>query len=284
MLSTTGCKSCPSNAYCFGSRFIAPRPSFYRYDLHTDEIVKCVSSAACKGGLDKEHYSLNLTGNCAYPFEGRLCSKCQSGYALTSNQQSCTSCEDDWYFYLRFTAKVMLSLLIVSFELYRKHKYAVRYNELVKTGEEDSINAAKSIFDASAVIKILMTFSQMISIVNALSFNPPYYVEEFYGLTSNIVPSIVNEFSSNCLFDFLNLRNDQRAFYYNYLFGIATPFLFLLLFILIFAIRRFTTRKRPNPFPFKEMTQTTALIIFYLRSPEMLLETLKLFNCRHIGD
>mmetsp|Transcript_16342 Transcript_16342/g.14040 ORF Transcript_16342/g.14040 Transcript_16342/m.14040 type:complete len:207 (+) Transcript_16342:1738-2358(+) len=103
-----------------------------------------------------------------------------------------------------------------------------------------------------------------------------------YNLASSIVPTIINEFSTDCIFGFLNIE-EKTAYYIDYLLGLSGLILFMLLLIFIFAIRRLRTRNDPNPFPFIEMTQSTFLIIFYLKQPEILIETLKLFNCREIG-
>ena len=109
-----------------------------------------------------------------------------------------------------------------------------------------------------------MTLSQMISISLALDFNWPYELEAFYGFASNVAPTIVNEFSTNCLFNFLEF-DSKTTYYINYLLSIIYPFVFWGVLVLIFAIRAFQKRNSAEPFPFKEMVLTTGLITFYLK-------------------
>ena len=75
-------------------------------------------------------------------------------------------------------------------------------------GEKEKIEAMESKLDSSAILKIILTFSQMIEIIKTLSFNWPDVLQTFYGTIASLIPSVFGQFSTECLFEFMHLEGD----------------------------------------------------------------------------
>lgn len=58
---------------CLGGDVIVPEPGYYRVDINSSEVQRCLNPEACLGGVnDKLH--INHNGFCKPPFAGQLCS------------------------------------------------------------------------------------------------------------------------------------------------------------------------------------------------------------------
>jgi hypothetical protein len=92
MLSNGKCKECEAGSYlialptepnfclscknersvCLGGNRVYPQAGFWRISEESDDIMPCINSEACLGGINDN----NLLGTCATGYQGILCATC----------------------------------------------------------------------------------------------------------------------------------------------------------------------------------------------------------------
>jgi len=71
---------------------------------------------------------------------------------------------------VKLAGKILLSLGIILFELNNKLRHNSDFKHAVESKDQDLIDAIQGSFDSSAIVKIITTFSQMITIILTLDF------------------------------------------------------------------------------------------------------------------
>ena len=210
-LNTTACQICPDNMWCFGGADSVPQPKYYKPSVNSTKAYLCPNPSSCLGGLIDNN--LSLTGYCKPPTAGLLCSNCEDGYVRSDDGRSCISCSLDWVQYLEFTGKVLLSIGLVVFELFYKISKGNRLKQAYESNDKERIESCKSMFDSSTVVKMIMQFSQLVTIIKVINFGWTESLEQFYQVQSQIIPVLVNEFSFNCLLKFTGISGDKLFFF-----------------------------------------------------------------------
>lgn len=81
-----------------------------------------------------------------------------------------------------------------------------RLKSAYETKDEAVISKAKTYFQTSAVIKMIVSFRQFFAILSAVDFKFTSLLKDFYGFTNGLIPVISDEFSIDCI---LNLDNSR---------------------------------------------------------------------------
>lgn len=78
--TTTNCKECELNSYCYGGSKVSPNPGYWRSSNTSSTFIECPSSKSCLGG--NQSYPM---GKCREGYIGVLCGECDENFSMTGS-------------------------------------------------------------------------------------------------------------------------------------------------------------------------------------------------------
>ena len=149
------------------------------------------------------------------------------------------------------------------------------YTNNFNSGRYNNYDTDKSI---SIYIKILINYSQMISIIHTLQMKWPFYVTDFFQFLSYFGFFSTNIISLDCLLS--DLKINISGIYLKALSNVIFYIFFLSLGVMIFVIRQFI---------FKRKGQFSKFIMFFLVfsimiQPNSIKDTSDIFTCQKVDQ
>eukprot|EP01017_Pseudomicrothorax_dubius_P009638 TRINITY_DN13312_c0_g1_i2.p1 TRINITY_DN13312_c0_g1~~TRINITY_DN13312_c0_g1_i2.p1 ORF type:complete len:613 (+),score=137.48 TRINITY_DN13312_c0_g1_i2:214-2052(+) len=287
--ASSKCINCPVNLKCDGKDVIYPEKDYWRFNSWSAKPVECLNTEACLGGKlpagvntsnlwCKEQYNQTLcsTGWCSERYRGNLCSQCAPGYA-TSNEVYCVPCSNNPYYY------VIVALIFIGATGF----VIFTIRNALKAKQSTSSGGSKKM---SIMIKILMNYFQLVSIVSSFSFQWPDQVKSAFKINNQIASSTTQIFSMDCIFQ-TTLSNSytksQRPFFIKLALIAACPILLALLASVVWIVY-FLVRYRSRVCEFKDNMKTnivtSIVILLFMVHTSILQTTFLSFRCQNIGD
>mmetsp|Transcript_3860 Transcript_3860/g.6766 ORF Transcript_3860/g.6766 Transcript_3860/m.6766 type:complete len:1674 (-) Transcript_3860:431-5452(-) len=283
MNTSWSCIKCPTDgAICDGgTSFISDEgwwlPWWDRYNP-----VECESDACLRGGFCATGYKNESTNP--------ICSDCIEGYTR-SNEFECKKCppddENKAMMFVTFLTFCVVATYIVWSALRSAH----------------SRNLTVSI-----VLKILVNFVQINSVIPGLPLKWPSMILNLFHYQGNLTDSFETIMSVECLLRGPETGPNISNFYLKVMFYLALPVLAVVVpavgWFTFYLLRRHLTRpvfrlwslivghtvEEPDPLPVKSEVQdvfdkfiATAAIALFMVYPGVSLTTLKLFRCKNLG-
>lgn len=98
--------------------------------------------------------------------------------------------------------------------------------DMIKRGYEENDEDARKYIEVSmtgqAAIKVIMNFNQTVAIINSYNINWPEVLSDLYIFVQNLVPTIVDEFSVECMVKSFGFSKDT-IFFLNYISLVLEP-------------------------------------------------------------
>ena len=194
--STDQCVSCPSNMECLGGAKIAPVADYSRFSRWNDRAIACLNSEACIGSTVTEEQATSLycsdnynttycqTGWCSAKYKGNLCAQCTTGNVPSGS--SCVSCSNNPGYYVLTVFIVLGAAGFIIFTV----RNALKLKDVKKDDKKPKI---------SILIKILLNYVQLVSIVGSFSFEWPAAVKQMFNVQTKVSSSASEVFSVDCL-------------------------------------------------------------------------------------
>ncbi|CUG92105.1 Hypothetical protein, putative, partial [Bodo saltans] len=157
---TFSCANCPANSVCDGTSTVKVDPGFWRAAGDAFEFYACTPAEACPGG----------TG-CATGYTSTMCAACEVGYG--KNQGTCTECLNptiNWVLTLVILGAFVVIVYVLS--IGGMTVTCLRDAELAKL-EKVQHNPL------SVVIKIGVSYLQMITVIPFAKLNMPSWMNNF---------------------------------------------------------------------------------------------------------
>lgn len=132
---------------------------------------------------------------------------------------------------------------------------------------KNNISSEENSVLRSALIKIVIDFIQILTLVSQFNFNFPKAVDYLYDSISKIIPSNIDALSVDC-FIVLAKGNNKQIFFNKVLVIIAEPFIYMILAYLVWTII-FKIQKKiiSGNSEFRSKMYLTIIVIIYLLQP-----------------
>lgn len=102
------CRKCDlDRMICPGGNVLFPKPGYWRWNDDSDNFLKCRAPEACLGGN-----ILNLNGVCAEGYMGNACGTCEPEHGRFGNDNQCTPCRNNSWYYFRFSAYFLTQIVL----------------------------------------------------------------------------------------------------------------------------------------------------------------------------
>lgn len=240
------CLECVEGGICPGGDLIYAKPGYWRRN-NTDHIFKCFNEDACLGDQN--------TSACNVGYEGNLCQVCSPGYS-TEKENFCSKCLNK----SENVGKIIGLLVIISLFLIFQC-----YSTLKSVYESESIT--------SIYLKILVSYSQLISIIIQFQLDWPELVLGLFNIQNKVSFSIDQFISVDCIISDL-----YNPFYAKVLAFAIIPFLFFII-SLIFWLCRYKIWKSLNV---KEKLIGTIIVQFFFFYPTLLKLNFQALYCTEL--
>ena len=157
------CSECLEGGICPGGDLIFAKPGYWRRN-NTDHIFKCFNEDACLGDQN--------TTICSVGYEGNLCQVCSLGYT-TEKENTCSKCLNKIENFSKIVGLLAIIFLFLIFQCYSTLKSAY---------EPESITSIN--------LKILVSYSQLISIIMQFQLDWPEIVLNLFNVQNKVAFSI----------------------------------------------------------------------------------------------
>lgn len=265
------CKTCPKEALCLGGNNFEILDGFWRSNNMSVIIYNCFESQDnCIGGE---------ISFCLNNFYGPLCRTCEVGY-FKVNSISCLECQQGVINILRIIGIILVVCLVIYFVI----KSSIDNNKLFKkiiATKRDSI-IKKPIFSSlnmhSLYFKIIINYSQMITLLGEISLERPYFINKFLNLGQYFSSFLLKFVGFECVLN-------QKEIYYlePYLKFISIslfPLGLILVSFLFWTILKYL-KKINGIF---DKLNPTIIGIYFMIQPDILNECVKMLICIEIEE
>mmetsp|Transcript_19745 Transcript_19745/g.16913 ORF Transcript_19745/g.16913 Transcript_19745/m.16913 type:complete len:264 (-) Transcript_19745:665-1456(-) len=159
-------------------------------------------------------------------------------------------------------------------------------NDMEKLAKEYSKDLEEDIeyddFKAN-IFKILVNYVQVAGILTSYEFEWPESIEDVFDVTNKFVPSEEDAFSIDCIVA-LGRDDNEGIFFFKFAFELALPFLYWLLFTIVYLIYLVIRRRSNIKKTLSRNTTVLFIIIGFLVQPNLIESCLQLFNCQNFQD
>lgn len=251
------CQTCSlnSNLQCFGGGLIGPPPGYWRFDGWTTRTIACLNSGSCLGPNISVANSKNVckerrndtfcyTGFCAEGYEGNLCSSCSEGYGKSTGN-FCVPCSNNPLYYIGAVIVILVAIFVMVFTI----------RNALKVKETSKLNKPKS----SILIKILLNYIQLVSIVGSFDFQWPDALKTMFDTQDKVASGPSLAFSVDCL-----LPSSYRPFFTKLLFVSASPLVLIIIGSIIWLIIFFVRKASFDRQKFKSNITTTFVVLLFM--------------------
>lgn len=184
---------------------MGPDATYWRLNNNKGAFIKCLNAESCLGAvlsdvqktdipnmecgklsLSADDYdgSFCVTGWCHKNYMGILCSKCKPGFAKSTAAGDCVSCSSNAMYYVIIVGVLIVAVCFLAFVI----RNAINVK---KEGSEYN--------KSSILVKILMNYFQLISIVSNFKFKWPVTMNTTFAIQNQIANSIGSVFNFDCL-------------------------------------------------------------------------------------
>ena len=240
------CSECLEGGICPGGDLIFAKPGYWRRN-NTDHIFKCFNEDACLGDQN--------TTICSVGYEGNLCQVCSLGYT-TEKENTCSKCLNKIENFSKIVGLLAIIFLFLIFQCYSTLKSAY---------EPESITSIN--------LKILVSYSQLISIIMQFQLDWPEIVLNLFNVQNKVAFSIDQFISVDCF-----TSNLYNPFYAKVLAFAIIPFLLFTL-SLIFWLTKYLIWKTQNT---KEKLIGTIIVQFFFFYPTLLKLNFQALYCTEL--
>eukprot|EP00347_Sterkiella_histriomuscorum_P004272 403361082 len=258
------CQDCLDHTICPGGYLIDVNQGYWRKSFFDTQIHKCIEASACIGGMyslnnqeDKSNYPL-----CAEGYEGNLCNRCQIKGDKIYSRSGVSKCEE--------CPNPLQNILLLQSILLAVMAYMLFM--IVTNLREDSNQ------EASAILRILTNFLQIISSTSLIDLQWPETLKSFYRAFSILGETSSRLISFDCFVFETILKNDSNSLVYfkTLLIGvlpIALIIVFLIFTFIIILIRGMNFQT------FKKWSIVSIVVIIYFLHPQITKYIFQLFYC-----
>lgn len=250
------CYQCNETLECDGGDRVAPIAGYSRLDGWAGAAIECVNTAACLGKYNpdntsnstnstsstrrmlttvpnitedeyycKESYNSTycLTGWCEKGYWGNLCASCISGWAK-SQSKYCVKCSNNASYW------VLLVLMIIGAGIFLIYtiRNALKSNEKIAAGTNDKTMT-------TVLIRILMNYLQLVSIVASFNFDWPDQIEQFFSVQDTVSSSSSQIFSMDCIIQ-AGIGDSMSPFFAKLIVIALSPIMIALVCTMVWAM------------------------------------------------
>jgi len=271
--SASSCTSCDlDSTICRGGSNVGPRAGYWRYNATADLVLECPRGESCLGnsenGADEE---LDPTGDCAEGYTGNLCYQCEYGWGRGSSG-ACLDCDENSVFsYFLLFIMIALQVAFVAYGVRQMIYYCTIYTKKVVS------------VDASTLLRILITYSQIFNLIIDVKINWPYTLGKFLKITAKLSSITDQLFSVDCFFNEGVKTLGIELPFIKALYTALIPFAFIVIAMMFWAIF-FKVKKRPilRNKQFTNYIITTTVIICFSLQTSVIKSNFALFKCENL--
>jgi len=216
------CKTCISQATCYGGFLMVPKAGYWRARNDTDTFFECLNAEACTGS--PEPPDVSLTGLCAEGYTGNLCQVCLPGYSRTG-RNNCARCPSK-------TSNISVSLLIVA--------VALCGIALVIGFAIRGATRPRSLM--AIYFKIFLNYLQMVVVAASLNLNWPSFTKTFLS-TQEMAGGMADQlFSFECIMKDVSIADSMGMYSSKLIVGALLPAALCLIAVLAWLFLRLLKR------------------------------------------
>lgn len=253
------CLECLTEAVCYGNYTMVPKSGYWRSSMFSSIFYQCPLLEACIGGGDNN----SLTGECKVGYWSNLCQACSSGYSRGSGGvcQKCPDIQENIaYLSLIIIIIVLCICLLVYINISLADKPPSNYTIL---------------------IKILMNYIQIISIVASFNFEWPDFALEYLKIQETAGSLSQQSFSFDCFISEKYGRTNSEVYFDKLLLYLLMPLAIITGCLFLWAI--VSLIKLDSKYIRNHFIGSIVIIIFILHSVIIKI-SLAPFSCKEIGN
>ncbi|KAL4482986.1 hypothetical protein ABPG74_019012 [Tetrahymena malaccensis] len=269
------CDQCQIGANCKANQELIVKSGYWRESNQTYTILTCLSGfESCKGG--------QTVGNelCEIGYIGPLCQECDlfniRGFGRYSRlgKTVCKICKFDFISLIMVLGTLIISVYftiraIYSISNYLKAQILVKF---MKTLKFKRIREVDQLQSQNILIKILMTYFQLISIIRTIEIKIPNFLPEISFYFGN--PATNSTMNVNCLLP--EYLIDVHYIFYNYFISLFIPVVHF--FFLALSLKLLSLYKRES---FNASDLKAGIIFFFTYfQPEFVYQAIQLITCK----
>ncbi|KAL4449826.1 hypothetical protein ABPG74_008199 [Tetrahymena malaccensis] len=261
------CLDCPKFATCLGRNLLSINSGFWRKDNTSLDIIYCGTEPRnCLGGIYAGDES------CSEDMIGPLCEQCdiENGYTNISSSK-CLACSD-----IGWTLTIILSVLLF-FLIYILISIDSTVRRIKHSRSISSKSKTNTVFVASMVVKLFITYLQVISIIGTFQLNINPFATQGTLSLGNPILSFSN--AMDCYLYDLGKKIGVNHIYLNFFASLLIPVTFMLLISLVDYLNN-----RKNYYYRSYFCKTMFLVILLFFAPLAFQNGLKLITCRKVGQ
>ncbi|KAL4501592.1 hypothetical protein ABPG72_018643 [Tetrahymena utriculariae] len=261
------CLDCPKFATCLGRNLLSINSGYWRKDNTSLDIIQCETEPRnCLGGIQAGDES------CSEDMIGPLCEQCdiENGYTNISSSK-CLSCSD-----IGWTLTIILSILLF-FLIYILISIDSTVRRIKHSRSISSKSKTNTVFVASMVVKLFITYLQVISIIGTFQLNINPFATQGALSLGNPILSFSN--AMDCYLYDLGKKIGVNHIYLNFFASFLIPVTFMLLISLVDYLNN-----RKNYYYRSYFCKTMFLVILLFFAPLAFQNGLKLITCRKVGQ
>ena len=201
------CETCPSNAHCPGQAKVCPLPGFWSINSSSTKIIPCRNDTRMRCNNEDCH-------GCATGYSGPLCEACdfKNDY-VEIGYLSCGKCKDP-------SRSLLYSILAsIGFTLYQLFSVFSLYSANKATLANQSSFLEKRRIERSFYIKLLLTYTQLMSIIYVSASN----MFKSLGLLNQVGdPASLIVYGTQCSMIAVGINYENFMYYQSY-FVMVSP-------------------------------------------------------------
>jgi hypothetical protein len=256
---TGPCLECLPEAVCYGNYTMVPKSGYWRSSIYSTTFYQCPLLESCIGGGN----NLSLTGECKEGYSSNMCQPCDLGYSHSAGNL-CQKCPDMnqniIYLCLIAIAIVACTCLLVYVNIALADKPASNYTIL---------------------IKILMNYIQVISIVSSFNLDWPDFALQYLHIQQAAGSLSQQSFSLDCFISAKYDHTNTQVYFDKILLYLLIPIALILICLFLWGI--VSLIKLDYKYIRNHFTGSVVIVLFILHTIIINI-TLSPFSCKEIDN